>query len=564
MLFFNLPFTTCHSPLKFLYLVYQTLIMKIQLLFPVILLSFSMQAYAQFSNGVSALHDNGSVGYAIVQSKDGGHVLAGSTDSYGAGGEDAYVVKFDTNGNLAWAQTLGGTGFDRFVAMVNSHDGGVVAAGYTSSYGAGHYDVYAAKFDANGNVKWTRTVGDTTDNFGYSILATTDSGYLIGGSSGTVNSAGLSQCYLVKLDSLGAVQWVKSLANKTYGMSAYSIQPCGNGYIVAGYTGNTFSSINMLKVNANGNVIWSKQIFNLASSLGFQNAPEMVQLKNGNYGIASTGYYSIASFALALFVIDSNCNILAQQSYPAGNDFGIWVNGITATADGGFMITGGSSDPQDYHSAGNMYFAEYDINANPVSGSGVGGMVYNFEPVYSASGSCVVQDKDGGYSLGFSAEFPFMYLKTDKNYNSCTTGGGGVGGSGYANDSVAVSNDSVPASGPNSVANNGGLEGNGGVGFVLCRVTGTETINAPMADVIVYPNPSSGVFNFEAPSNSPIREEQVNVEIYNMLGEKVFSQFTTYHSQFTIKLEQPAGIYMYRILTNNGNLVATGKLVVEK
>ena len=76
--------------------------MKIQLLLPVILLSFSVQAYVQFSNGVSALHDNGSVGYAIVQSKDGGHVLAGSTDSYGAGGEDAYMVKFDTNGNLAW------------------------------------------------------------------------------------------------------------------------------------------------------------------------------------------------------------------------------------------------------------------------------------------------------------------------------------------------------------------------------------------------------------------------------------------------------------------------------
>ena len=522
-----------------------------------------LQTFAQFSNGLVALQDSNSAAYAIVQSKDGGHILAGSTSNFGAGGGDAYVVKFDTNGGVAWAKTLGGTGFDRFVAMVNTPDGGVVAVGYTSSFGAGHYDVYAAKFDAAGNVKWTRTIGDTTDNFGYSVLATADSGYLIGGSTGTVNNSGLSQCYLVKLDSLGNVQWVKTLSNKINGISASSVQPCGKGYMVAGDNGGNPGACNIIKVDSKGNEIWSREIFDITSSLNFTNVPKMVQLKNGNYAIASTGYYSIASFELALFVIDSNCNILAEQSYPAGNDFEIWVNGITATNDGGFMITGGSDDPQDYHSAGNMYFDEYDINANGVSGAGVSGLVYNFEPVYSASGNCVVQDKDGGYSLGYTAEYHFMYLKTDKNYNACATGGGSGAGTGsYANDSVAVSNDSIVN--PTITTGTGGVEGNGGKGLVLCRVVGTETINPPTVNLNVFPNPSSGKFNYQMGVTN-YQQGEYHMEVYNMLGENIVAQVVFNNSQFSIDLSaQPAGVYMYRMLTHAGKLMATGKLVIEK
>ncbi|HXP51916.1 MAG TPA: T9SS type A sorting domain-containing protein [Bacteroidia bacterium] len=537
--------------------------MKKYLLLPLMLLCLSIQSYAQFNNGVIALQDSSSVGYVIVQSKDGGHILAGSTSNFGAGSQDAYVVKFDTNGSLAWAKTLGGPGFDRFVAMANTPDGGVVAVGYTSSFGAGHYDVYAAKFDAAGNVKWTRTIGDTTDNFGYSVLATADSGYLIGGSTGTVNSAGLSQCYLIKLDSLGNVNWVKTLANKKYGISASSVQPCGKGYMVAGNNGGNPGACNIIKVDSKGNEIWSREIFDITSSLNFTNVPKMVQLKNGNYAIASTGYYSIASFELALFVIDSNCNILAEQSYPAGNDFEIWVNGITATNDGGFMITGGSDDPQDYHSAGNMYFGEYDVNTNAVNGSGVSGLVYNFEPVYSASGNCVVQDKDGGYSLGYSAEFSFMYLKVDNRYNSCATGGGSGAGTGsYANDSVAVSNDSIVS--PVITTGAGGIEGNGGKELTLCRVIGIETINASTVNVNVYPNPGNGKFNCQFGSKNFVSGEY-HIDVYNMLGENIIPQMVINTSQFSIDLSgQPAGVYMYRMLTHTGSLVARRKLVIEK
>ncbi len=56
-----------------------------------------------------------------------------------------------------------------------------------------------------------------------------------------------------------------------------------------------------------------------------------------------------------------------------------------------------------------------------------------------------------------------------------------------------------------------------------------------------------------------------NVEVYNMLGEKVYSQLAIDSGQWTIDLgNQPAGIYLYRIIDSKGAAIATGKLTVEK
>jgi hypothetical protein len=83
--------------------------------------------------------------------------------------------------------------------------------------------------------------------------------------------------------------------------------------------------------------------------------------------------------------------------------------------------------------------------------------------------------------------------------------------------------------------------------------------------VNLYPNPSSnGLFILDA---SSLRvTEQSQIEIYNMFSEKVYSnELSTVNSQFSIDLtNQPAGIYLYRILSNDGNLFATGKLVIER
>ena len=90
-------------------------------------------------------------GKSLIQTSDGGYVIAGETYSFGAGGYDVYVVKLDANGNLQWTTTIGGPESDGGNSLTQTSDGGYAIAGYTESFSAGETDVCIVKLDKNGN-----------------------------------------------------------------------------------------------------------------------------------------------------------------------------------------------------------------------------------------------------------------------------------------------------------------------------------------------------------------------------------------------------------------------------
>ena len=97
------------------------------------------------------------VAYSLVQTVDGGYALAGSTVSSGAGGEDVWLVKTNSSGNQQWNKTYGGTQDDAAYSLVQTVDGGYALAGYTNSFGAGGEDVWLVKTDSSGNQQWNKT-----------------------------------------------------------------------------------------------------------------------------------------------------------------------------------------------------------------------------------------------------------------------------------------------------------------------------------------------------------------------------------------------------------------------
>ncbi len=140
--------------------------------------------------------------YTIIQTSDGGFAIAGSTDSFGAGGGDTYIVKLDAGGMLQWSRTIGGIGHDSGFGIVQTTDGGIAISGYTESFGAGFYDFYIVKLDANGTLQWTRTVGGLEDDMGLGIVQTTDGGFAISGATLSFG-AGDYDMFIVKLDGSG-------------------------------------------------------------------------------------------------------------------------------------------------------------------------------------------------------------------------------------------------------------------------------------------------------------------------------------------------------------------------
>lgn len=200
------------------------------------------------------------VALSAQQTEDEGYVVAGYTDSFGAGNNDFWIVKTDKQGNKIWDKTFGGIDYDQSFSIQETKDGGYITAGYSFSYGAGWSDVWVIKLDKDGNKIWDKTYGDKGDEWAYSIKETYDDGYIIAGWTDS-SGAGRNDIWVIKIDKDGKKIW-----DKTFGGAlddwGYSIELTKDqGYIIAGRTSSYGAGENdlwVLKLDKDGNKIWDK------------------------------------------------------------------------------------------------------------------------------------------------------------------------------------------------------------------------------------------------------------------------------------------------------------------
>jgi len=273
----------------------------------------------------------------VVQTSDGGYAIAGITSSFGAGNWDVWLIKTDPAGNQQWTQTYGGVGGDYGWSLVETIDGGYAIGGYTASYGAGGNDVWLVKTDASGIMQWNQTYGGANNDQGYSVVQTSDGGYVVTGYTYSYG-AGLADVWLVKTDSAGTAQW-----NQTYGGTSrewgYSVVETSNGgYAIAGGT-NSYGAgsydVWLIKTNASGSMQWSQTY----GGTGWDEGYSVIQTSNGGYAIAGyTASYGAGSYDVWLIKTDSAGNLQWTQTYGgAGYDMG---RSLLQTGDGGYVIAG--------------------------------------------------------------------------------------------------------------------------------------------------------------------------------------------------------------------------------
>lgn len=146
-------------------------------------------------------------GLSVQQTIDGGFILTGYTASFGAGLDDMLLIKTDASGNLQWQKTFGGSGRDYGNSIIQTSDKGCVITGYTLSFGAGGDDLWIVKTDSMGNQLWSKTLGGAQSDVGNYLIETSDESFLITGHTLSFG-AGLHDVWLIKLASIIPVELV--------------------------------------------------------------------------------------------------------------------------------------------------------------------------------------------------------------------------------------------------------------------------------------------------------------------------------------------------------------------
>ena len=275
-------------------------------------------------------------GRSVQQTADGGYVIAGYTRSFGAGGLDFYIVKADSEGNMLWNRSFGGSEYDYSSSVLQTFYGGYIIAGTTMSFGSGESDFYLVKTDSKGNMLWNRTFGGSEYEYCKSVLQTFDGGYILVGGAGSSQYMGLYHVYLVKIGFRGNKMWSKYFGMGTNGLSVQQTKDWG--YLIAGSTGR-FSAgetdFYIVKTDSKGNPLWNRTF----GGSDFELCESVRQTTDGGYIMAGyTQSFGAGESDYYLVKTDSKGNMLWNRTF-GGSDFD-YCHSVQQTADRGYIMVG--------------------------------------------------------------------------------------------------------------------------------------------------------------------------------------------------------------------------------
>ncbi len=473
--------------------------MKPKIFLVLIFFIFTQLSFAQimFQRHYGGTSDD--YGCRVLQTDDGGYLIAAITTSYGAGGWDIYLIKINEFGDTLWTKTYGGTGDEQPNALKITSDNNYIIAGRSSSFGNGNYDAYLLKINSSGDTLWTKTYGGVQGENAYDVIQTSDEGFLLIGRTSSYTH-GYNSVYAIKTNSSGDTLWTKTYEKEIMNSGISAFQLSDGGFFFCGETENTTLNIAdcyFIRTNSQGDTLWTKTF----GGNDFDGAFQCYDAGDGIIISGTTISYGAGMYDIFLSKFDYNGNNVWLKTY--GGVYDDYGGHFSATDDGGYIITGYT---ESYgYGAQDMYLIKTNSNGDTL-----------WTKPFGKNGDDwagdVKQTLDLGYiiighSNSFGNGYDVYLIKTDQS---------GVSGFGEINN-----------------------------------------YNNPLK---IFPNPSNGLFQVQLPEPD---EDAASLQIFNGQGQQVFCKDISddVHNTLTIDLTGfSKGLYL---IYYSGKETRTERVIIE-
>jgi hypothetical protein len=345
--------------------------MKSTSLFSVLFLLIFTGATAQ--NGLE--HHWGRQGYdaafSVAATSDGGYVISGLSQSMGDTVGDIIVIKVNSQCDTQWTLLYGGPKLEGGNAVMETSDGGIMVSGHTEDFGARDCDAFLMKLDKDGNRQWLKVYGGDEDDIAEGAAELPDGGFVFAGitaSYGNPVPAETRHCWFVRTNSTGDTQWAKCYGgnNTDY---AYSIAgTASGGFLAVGYTRSRDQGEEqgwLLRLKDNGDTLWTRTY----GSNGDTRFTKILPVAGNCFIVVGITQTQTGARTQGLMIkLDAEGKELWRKTY--GDGEGIAFQGVAQLPTGSLMIAGGS---QKADTNWNAYLLMTDENGNRISDKLLGG-----------------------------------------------------------------------------------------------------------------------------------------------------------------------------------------------
>ncbi len=500
-----------------------------------------------------------------------------------------FFANAQTVPTIQWQKSLGGSDDDYANSIQQTTDGGYIVAGYSYSndgdvighHGSTNYaDYWIVKLDSNGEIQWQKSYGGSNDDIAYSVQQTTDGGYIVAGESysndgdvtGHHGSTINSDYWVVKLDNNGTMQWQKSLGGSSSDSASSIQQTADGGYVVAGASYNTMPNqyngqdYLVVKLDDNGTIQWQKYYGGVHRDY----ANSVHQTTDNGYIVAG---YSFSNGNVSghhgstrksdYWVVKLNDSGTLEWENSFGGDEDDIANSIQQTIDGGYIVAGRSysnnGDVTGNHGVNDSWIVKLNsggaIEFQKALGGGGGDSGYSIQQTadrgYIVAGSSASNSGDVSGNHG-SSDYWIVKLNNSGSIQWQKSLGGS--GSDIAKSIQKTADGGYIVAGY-SRSNNGDVTGNHGYAdFWVVKLSEDILATQEMQNtkINIYPNPVKDIINFS--------EEVSNVRITDIAGRTV-KEFPAKGKSVNIA-NLAKGNYIVTAVAKSGETV-TKKIVKE-